>query len=320
MKTLSVIVPIYGVEKYIEKCVRSLFEQTNENLEFVFVNDCTKDRSVEILQSVLLEYPKRVPNTIILNNETNLGQSGARKRGILAAHGDYMIHCDPDDWVDLDFYEKIAKKAEETDADIICCDYRSEFSDGGIKDFIYEDYNHPHDKIRSKKQNMWSLCLTCVKTTLIRNYNILPPDNINMTEDMNMLMRIHFFASTIANVHGTMYHYLCQRDSSITNSATKSKELMMVQAKSLQQIDSFYKEHNFDAGDGLMILKRSARDCFLRIGEYQCWYSTFPESVPFALSDNSLSTLYRVVYSLGSKGLLLPIRFYHWLSSVKKII
>ena len=136
MKTISIIIPVYGVEKYIEKCVRSLFEQTYENLEYIFVNDCTKDSSMEILKTVLSEYPDRISNVTIINNEKNIGQSGSRKKGILAANGHYMIHCDSDDWVDLDYYEKIAKKAEETDADIICCDYRAEFQDGRFKDLF----------------------------------------------------------------------------------------------------------------------------------------------------------------------------------------
>ena len=73
----------------------------------------------------------------------------------------------------------------------------------------------------------------------------------------------------------------------------------------------------FDPGEGFLVLKQSARDCFLRIGDYQSWYSTFPETVRFTLSESSLSTLYKVVYYIGSKGIFFPMRFYHWLSSIK---
>ena len=59
MPKVSVIIPIYNVEKYIERCARSLFEQTYENLEYIFVNDCSKDKSIEILEHVIEEYPKR---------------------------------------------------------------------------------------------------------------------------------------------------------------------------------------------------------------------------------------------------------------------
>lgn len=317
MKTISIIIPVYGVEKYIEKCVRSLFEQTYENLEYIFVNDCTKDSSMEILKTVLSEYPDRISNVTIINNEKNIGQSGSRKKGILAANGHYMIHCDSDDWVDLDYYEKIAKKAEETDADIICCDYRAEFQDGRFKDFVFTDYDCPHDRILARKQYIWSLWGNCLKSSFVREYNILPPENINMTEDMNMLMRAYYFASSIANVHGPKYHYLCQRTDSITSDAIKNKNHYKVQVMSLQQIDSFYKEHNFDPGEGFLVLKQSARDCFMRIGDYQSWKSTFPETVRYTFANRSLPFLYRFVYVIGAKGFLFPLRFYRWLSSIK---
>lgn len=317
MKTITIIIPVFGVECYIERCARSLFEQSYKELEYIFVDDCTKDKSIEILKTVLAEYPNREPNVVILKNQENIGQSGSRKKGMMVAKGDYMIHCDSDDWVDLDYYEKIAQKAEETNADIICCDYRAEFQDGSGKDFVYEDYNHPHDRICSKKQMMWPLWSTCVKTSLLRDYDIFPPENINMTEDMNMLMRAHYFASTISNVHGPKYHYLCQRNNSITSEATKSKKLMDSQVMSLQQLDSFFKTHNFDPGIGFCVLKQSARDCFLRIQDYQSWYSTFPETVDLTLTDNSLPKLYKIVYSIGSKGYFAPLRFYRWLSTIK---
>lgn len=313
---ISVIIPVYGVERYIEKCARSLFEQTYENIEFIFVNDCTKDKSIDVLQNVLTEYPNRVSQVKILQNEKNFGQSETRKRGILSATGDYMIHCDSDDWVDLDYYEAIAKKAEESDADIICCDYRAEFSNRQ-KDFIYEDYKHPHDRIRSKKQPMWPLWGCAVKSALIRKHNILPPENINMTEDMHMLMRVHYYAETIANMHGPKYHYVCERADSMTNACKVRKDLLCVQRLSLQQLDEFFESHNFEQGTGILRLKQSARDNFLKIDDFEEWRRTFPETVDFTFSDRTLPVVYRYLYLLGSKGCFMPMRLYRWLSSKK---
>ena len=82
---ISVIVPVYGVEKYIERCARSLFEQTYRDVEYIFVNDCTKDNSIFILQGVLHDYPNL--NVIIINKKHNEGLPQARKTGILASHG-----------------------------------------------------------------------------------------------------------------------------------------------------------------------------------------------------------------------------------------
>ena len=97
MPKVSVIVPVYNAEKYIERCVRSLYNQTLDDIEYIFVDDCTPDNSMEVLQKVMDEYPKRKLHTKIIIHTTNTGQSGSRKDGILAATGDYIIHCDADD-------------------------------------------------------------------------------------------------------------------------------------------------------------------------------------------------------------------------------
>ena len=110
MPKVSVIVPIYNVEKYIERCLRSLFEQTLDDIEYIFVNDCTPDNSMIILEKILKEYPHRIKQVKIINHEQNQGQAGARTSGMKAMTGEYMIHCDPDDWVELDMYEIMFKR------------------------------------------------------------------------------------------------------------------------------------------------------------------------------------------------------------------
>ena len=92
-KRVSVCIPVYGVEKYIERCARSLFEQTmTDGIEFIFVNDCTKDNSIEILEKVLEEYPHRKEQVKIIHHEKNRGLVAARNTGLEHATGDYIIH------------------------------------------------------------------------------------------------------------------------------------------------------------------------------------------------------------------------------------
>ena len=126
---VSVCIPVYGVEKYIERCARSLFEQTmKDGIEFIFVNDCTKDKSIEILEQVLGEYPERKEQVKIIHHEKNKGLVAARKTGLAHATGDYIIHCDSDDWVDLNLYETMYNKAVEVNADVVCCPFLQFFS------------------------------------------------------------------------------------------------------------------------------------------------------------------------------------------------
>ena len=104
---VSVVIPVYGVEKYIERCVRTLFGQTLDDMEFIFVNDCTPDCSIDLLCSVLEEFPQRKEQVRIINQPHNMGAAKAREVGIKAATGEYIIHCDSDDWVDCDMYRQM---------------------------------------------------------------------------------------------------------------------------------------------------------------------------------------------------------------------
>lgn len=124
---VSVIVPVYGVEKFIERCARSLFEQTFEDIEYVFVNDCTKDASMEILIKVAKDYPSR--NIRIINKDKNEGLPQARKTGVLASNGKYILQIDSDDWVEPDIVDRLYRKAISEDADMVYCDWVEEYGD-----------------------------------------------------------------------------------------------------------------------------------------------------------------------------------------------
>ncbi len=121
---VSVIIPIYGVEKYIEKCARSLFDQTlKSNVEFIFVNDCTKDDSINILNNVISEYPSRKDQIIVINHDTNKGLATARKTGLSYSSGTYIVNVDSDDYFESDMLESMYNKAEENNAEIVVADY-----------------------------------------------------------------------------------------------------------------------------------------------------------------------------------------------------
>ena len=99
---VSICIPIYGVEKYIERCAISLFEQTYQNIEYIFVDDCTPDKSVEILKSVIERYPNRKPYVRIIKHKKNRGLGSARNTAVDAAKGEFLMHVDSDDWIDND--------------------------------------------------------------------------------------------------------------------------------------------------------------------------------------------------------------------------
>lgn len=116
---VSILVPVYGVEKYIEQCVVSLMEQTYDNIEYIFVNDCTKDNSINILREVIKRYPQRKSQVRIINHEKNRGLAAARNTALDASSGDYLWHVDSDDWIVQDGVEKLINIAQAQNTDII---------------------------------------------------------------------------------------------------------------------------------------------------------------------------------------------------------
>ena len=123
---LSIIVPVYNVEKYLEECVDSLLNQTLQDLEIFLVDDGSTDRSGEIADRYAREYPDKV-HTIHLNNG---GQGRARNAALPMASGDYVGFVDSDDWIERDMYEKLLDRAEKTGADVVVCDFLEHYADG----------------------------------------------------------------------------------------------------------------------------------------------------------------------------------------------
>ena len=122
---VSVIVPIYGVEAYIAQCAESLMAQTYPFIQYIFVNDGTKDRSMEELARVLERFPER--NTLIINKE-NAGLPQARATGLAAAEGEYIMHLDSDDFLESDAVERLVNRARETGADLVYYDFWKEYA------------------------------------------------------------------------------------------------------------------------------------------------------------------------------------------------
>ena len=120
MAKVSVLVPVYNVSAYIERCARSLFEQTFDDIEYIFVNDATPDDSMERLEAVIRQYPER--EVRIVSHERNRGQATARHTALLAASGEYVCCVDSDDYIDWDMVASLYTKAVEEGADIVVSD------------------------------------------------------------------------------------------------------------------------------------------------------------------------------------------------------
>lgn len=123
MPKVSVITLVYNAERFLERCVRSLMEQSLDDIEYIFVDDASTDGSMAVLERTLTDYPNRNCQVKLIKNEQNLGQAKSRLRAIKATTGDFVIHCDSDGYVDRNMYKVLYNKAITEHLDLVWCDF-----------------------------------------------------------------------------------------------------------------------------------------------------------------------------------------------------
>ena len=253
---ISVIIPVYRVEKYIERFARSLFEQTlTEKVEFIFVNDCTPDNSIIILQNTIEKYPKIKEQVKIINNPVNSGQSPSRNNGIKASKGEYIICLDSDDWVEPTMLEDMYNKAITENCDVV------------IADFIYDTVkNQTIIKQEPKSLNgqdcmnqilngqlHGSWCNKLFKRNLVVNSNIIEPQlGMNMLEDLMVTTQLLLHAKKVGYVEKAYYHYFLNTSS--VSQTVSEKKLQSIQY-AYDFIEKFYHLNNLNDSESLKALK-----------------------------------------------------------------
>lgn len=216
MPKVSVIIPVYGVEKYIERCARSLFEQTLDDMEFIFVDDCTKDNSIQVLEMVITDYPNRKEQIKILHHEHNKGLSHARETGVNAATGEYIAHCDSDDWVEKEMYAELYRSAIAGEYDYVKCSHRK--SDGNKTLAIMHPYANSNMSIHDARHYVYHFCGwnsiwdSLVKKDVYERADLEYTD-VPMLEDMFVTSQLLNYASSVLLVRKVYYNYFINPDS-----------------------------------------------------------------------------------------------------------
>lgn len=206
---VSVLVPVWNVEKYIERCARSIFEQTYENLEIIFVDDYTPDNSIQIIERILLEYPQRVKQTQIIHHEHNRGLSAARNTAVDACNGEFVFHVDSDDWVELNAVELLLKKQQETDADIVTgCAYRH-FIDKVRKINVDGVNLNRRDTLFALIERKISVSIwkRLIRTSLYKDNNIRCIEGVNLEEDFQVVVPLFYYSCSVTGITDFIYHY-----------------------------------------------------------------------------------------------------------------
>lgn len=218
---VSVIVPIYNVEGFIENCVRSLMEQTYRNIEYVFVDDASPDGSIDVLNEVLADYPERNVDVKLVVHETNKGLPVARNTGLLHARGSYIYHCDSDDWVEPTMLADLVEALENNEADISYCDFYLSFfkSERYMKQPRFDKADGAISALLngSMKYNVWN---KLIKSSLYVSNEVRFPEGKGMGEDMTII-KLFAEAERVAYVPRAYYHYMQTNSTAITKSFNK---------------------------------------------------------------------------------------------------
>lgn len=305
---VSVIVPIYNVEQYIEKCVRSLMEQTLVDIEFIFVNDCTPDDSMTVLRRVLKDYPARESQVTILEHKENRGVAAVRKKGMEVAIGEYIIHCDSDDWVEKNMYEKLLEKAIETEADIIGCDFYNDYVGRSVvqkQSFVSDSEECVRKMLRGELYcSTWN---KLISRKLWERSNISFKEGINMWEDVSVIIPLCFGANKIAYVPEPLYHYGHYNETSYIYSMSEKSLMNMIEV--IAMLDKFFQcQHYFETFEKDFRFMKLTVKLNLLLGskgeQQRMWNRLYPEANSVINEYHVISFYWRVGLQLATWGCL----------------
>lgn len=303
MIKVSVIVPVYKVEAFIGRCIRSLMEQTLQNTEFIIVDDCTPDNSISVAQKVIRDYPERKGQIRIIRHDINKGLPAARNSGLAVATGEYVFHCDSDDFVEPDMLEQLYQTAREKDADIVWCDWILSF--GKNERYMKQPfYDTPMEALKgmlsgAMKYNVWN---KLVRRRLYVDNRILFPAGYGMGEDMTMLC-LFACAQKVAYVSGGYYHYVQLNSGAFSKTYSEShlKELRYNTDRML----AFLKGKYGDTLDWDMeFFKLDVKYPFLITDDkrkYELWKTWYPESNPYVKLNKNVSARRRLLQMCAVK-------------------
>lgn len=255
MPKVSVIVPVYGVEKYIDKCIKSLFSQTFDDIEYIIVNDCTKDSSMEIVSRVLEEYPNRRKQVQIINHEENKGLMYTRRTGYKNATGDYFIFCDSDDYMPENAVEILYGSIVESSVDIVFSnfvrhengtDYPSKRSSE-----ICHNVDDAYKNLIQKKTKTYLWGNIYSRHLFEYDYDYIPNQTIN--EDFILLVQILNHCESFKFIDDYLYYYIINSDSS-TGSFTYSRFLQELRA--IEWMLDYFKGNKYEDYSIVNAIKR----------------------------------------------------------------
>lgn len=256
---ISVIVPVFGVERFIKRCAESLMRQNFNDVEFIFVNDCTNDNSIAVLKEVVSRYPNRMVR--IINKRVNEGLPKARETGCKFASGEYIYHMDSDDWLDENGLSDMYQAVSVNNADILCCGFIKDFGDR--EQIVLGEYvRSPREGIdmmlHSEERMHSGVWCKLVRRELYKDV-VFPPTY--MHEDLALMIQLFYYAKTVAYLPKAYYHYIQTNSESMIHQDTFRRDTSA--AINFHFIVDFLKHKN--------IFSLHRKELFYRINSFKTY-------------------------------------------------
>lgn len=232
MKSLSVIVPFYNVENYIEKCLETLVNQTLQDIEIILVNDGSQDKSVDIVKKYINKYSDKIT---YLEKE-NGGLSDARNYALPYAKGEYIAFLDSDDYVEKTMYKDMYELAKKENSDMVECDFYWEYPDKKKEDIgiIYKNKKEMLEKVRVVAWNK------LIKKEILEKSKVTFPKGYRY-EDVEFTYKLIPYIEKVSFLKKPCVHYI-QREGSISNKQNeRNKEIFDV----LEHVINYYIENKW---------------------------------------------------------------------------
>ena len=217
---VSILVPVYNVELYIERCIRSIMSQTYAGkMECILVDDCGTDRSMAIAKHMIAEYRGPIDFRIVCH-ERNRGLAAARNTALEHATGEFVCHVDSDDWLENDAIENLVRVQQETEADIVSGNAMAHYPNR-VEELIEPNYADKDEMIQQTIQLTLDHVIwrRLIRTTLYRNNGIIAVEGVNIGEDHYTLPRLVYYSKSFAKCDKVVYHYNCLNSNSYMHSS-----------------------------------------------------------------------------------------------------
>ena len=231
MPKVSIIVPFYNVEKYIEKCLQTLVDQTLEDIEIILVNDGSKDKTIDIVK----KYQEMYPTKIVYLEKSNGGLSDARNYAIPYAKGEYIAFLDSDDYVETTMYQEMYEIAKKENSDMVECNFIWEYPNKSRID-VGTTYNGKHEMLEKVRVVAWN---KLIKREILEKSKVQFPKGYRY-EDVEFTYKLIPYLEKVSFCKTPMVHYI-QRIGSITNIQNKrNAEIFDV----MEHVIEYYKKNN----------------------------------------------------------------------------